>query len=123
MTTGPRRGNSILPRPRSAHLKRLMPRAPAPLVEESVRHGLRQTDDGRYTWKYDPAFLSGRRSRATAVDLWSVVKSIPTPTLLQYGSHSDVVKPRAGRAHGRDHAALHRGAHRRRRPRPVYRSA
>jgi esterase len=74
-----------------AHLKRLMPRAPASLVEESVRHGLRRTDAGRYTWKYDPAFLSGRRSRTTAVDLWSVVKSIPTPTLLQYGSHSNVV--------------------------------
>ena len=39
-----------------AHLKRLMPRAPASLVEESVRHGLRETGDGRYTWKYDPAF-------------------------------------------------------------------
>ena len=75
------------------HLKRLMPRAPAPLVEESVRHGLRKTDDGRYTWKYDPAFLSARRSRANAVDLWSAVKSIPTPTLLQYGSHSNVVSP------------------------------
>jgi esterase len=74
-----------------AHLKRLMPRAPASLVEESVRHGLRRTGAGRYTWKYDPAFLSGRRSRTTAVDLWSVVKSIPTPTLLQYGSHSNVV--------------------------------
>jgi esterase len=74
-----------------AHLKRLMPRAPAPLVEESVRYGLRRTDAGRYTWKYDPAFLSGRRSRANGADLWSAVKSIPTPTLLQYGSHSNVV--------------------------------
>jgi len=74
-----------------AHLKRLMPRAPAPLVEESVRHGVRRTDDGRYTWKYDPAFLAGRRSRSSAVDLWSAVKSISTPTLLQYGSHSNVV--------------------------------
>ena len=25
------------------------------------------------------------------MDLWSVVESIPTPTLLQYGSHSNVV--------------------------------
>jgi pimeloyl-ACP methyl ester carboxylesterase len=74
-----------------AHLKRLMPRAPAPLVEESVRHGLRRAGNGRYTWKYDPGFLGGRRSRSTAVDLWSMVKSIPTPTLLQYGSHSNVV--------------------------------
>jgi len=76
-----------------AHLKRLMSRAPAALVEESVRHGLRRTDAGRYTWKYDPAFLAGRRSRANTVDLWSAVKSIPTPTLLQYGSVSNVVSP------------------------------
>ena len=74
-----------------SHLKRLMPRAPAPLVEESVRCGLRRTDEGRYTWKYDPAFLAGRRARAHTVDLWSAVKSIPTPTLLQYGSESNVV--------------------------------
>ena len=73
------------------HLKRLMPRAPAALVEESVQHGLRRTGDGRYTWKYDPAFLSGRRSRASGLDLWRVVQSIPAPTLLQYGSHSNVV--------------------------------
>jgi pimeloyl-ACP methyl ester carboxylesterase len=76
-----------------AHLRRLMPRAPGHLVEESVRHGLRETGNGRYTWKYDPGFLSGARSRSTTVDLWSVVKSIPTPTLLQYGSHSNVVSP------------------------------
>jgi len=74
-----------------AYLKRLMSRAPHPLIEESVRHGLRLTGNGPYTWKYGPAFLSGRRSRSTAVDLWSVVRSIPTPTLLQYGSHSNVV--------------------------------
>jgi pimeloyl-ACP methyl ester carboxylesterase len=74
-----------------AHLARRMPRAPAFLVEESVRHGLRPIGDGRYVWKYDPAFLGARRSRAAFIDLWPVVKSIDTPTLLQYGSHSDVV--------------------------------
>jgi pimeloyl-ACP methyl ester carboxylesterase len=73
------------------HLKRLMPRSPAPLIEESVHYGLRETAEGRYTWKYDPAFLKGARSRSVGVDLWSAVKSIPTPTLLQYGSLSNVV--------------------------------
>ena len=74
-----------------AHLKRLMSRAPADLIEESVRQGMRRTESGRYTWKYDPAFLKGARSRSVGLDLWSAVKSIPTPTLLQYGSHSNVV--------------------------------
>ena len=73
------------------HLKRLMPRAPAALIEESVRQGMRRTDGGRYTWKYDAAFLAGARSRSAGLDLWSMVKSIPTPTLLQYGSVSNVV--------------------------------
>jgi pimeloyl-ACP methyl ester carboxylesterase len=51
---------------------------------------MRQTAAGRYTWKYDPALL--KRTPAT-LDLWGMVKSIPTPTLLQYGSHSKVVSP------------------------------
>ena len=73
-----------------AYIEKLMPRAPRHLVEESVRLGLRKTDNQRYTWKYDPLLLQ-RRSDPAALDLWSAVKSIPTPTLLQYGSHSDVV--------------------------------
>ena len=58
------------------------------MIEESVRFGMRQVASGRYTWKYDPAML--KRAPA-AIDLWGMVKSIPTPTLLQYGSHSKVV--------------------------------
>lgn len=83
-------GDFDSPETASAYLARLMSRAPRQLVEESVRHGLRQTDSGRYTWKYDPAIL---RRRPAALDLWSMVKAIPTPTLLQYGAESDVVTP------------------------------
>ncbi len=71
-----------------AYLGKLLSRAPAHLIEESVRYGMRQTTGGRYTWKYDPAML--RRTPAN-LDLWEMVKSIPTPTLLQYGSHSNIV--------------------------------
>lgn len=71
-----------------AYLAKLLSRAPAHVIEDSVRFGMRQTASGRYTWKYDPALL--KRAPAT-LDLWSMVKSIPTPTLLQYGSHSKVV--------------------------------
>ncbi len=74
----------------TAYLGKLLSRAPAHLIEESVRFGMRQTAEGRYTWKYDPALL--KRAPA-AVDLWAMVKSIQTPTLLQYGSHSKVVSP------------------------------
>jgi pimeloyl-ACP methyl ester carboxylesterase len=77
-----------------AYIAQLMPRAPVHLVEESVRHGIRLADNGRYTWKYDPALLRRRRGHAPGdLDLWSLMKSVSTPTLLQYGSHSDVVTP------------------------------
>ena len=72
----------------TAYLGKLLSRAPAHVIEESVRFGMRQAASGRYTWKYDPAML--KRAPA-AIDLWGMVKSIPTPTLLQYGSHSKVV--------------------------------
>jgi pimeloyl-ACP methyl ester carboxylesterase len=71
------------------YLARLMFRAPRHMVEESVRHGMRRLDDGRYTWKYDPALL--QRARGAATDLWRTVERIEAPTLLQYGSVSRVV--------------------------------
>jgi esterase len=43
-----------------AYLARAMARAPRHLVEESVRHGMRRTDAGRYVWKYDPVHFARR---------------------------------------------------------------
>ena len=70
------------------YLGKLLFRAPAPLIEESVRYGMRKTDGGRYTWKYDPGL---RLRTPTTIDLWSAMQSVPTPTLLLWGSHSNVV--------------------------------
>ena len=75
------------------YLAGIMQLAPRYMVAESVRHGMRRTDTGRYTWKYDPALAHIRRPRSAALDLWKMVETIPTPTLLQYGSHSRVVTP------------------------------
>lgn len=74
-----------------AHLARAMSRAPRDLVEESVRRGLRTNGAGRYVWKYDPVLFTRRVSLPTGMDLWRLMSEVPTPTLLQYGSHSDVV--------------------------------
>ena len=73
------------------YLADIMKRAPRHMVEESVRHGMRQTESGRHTWKYDPALAHMRRPNRVALDLWALVKEIPTHTLLQYGSESLVV--------------------------------
>lgn len=74
-----------------AYLGRMLSLAPPDMVEESVIHGMRTTEAGRYTWKYDPALSHRPRPVSTSMDLWNLVGGIPTPTLLQYGSHSRVV--------------------------------
>jgi pimeloyl-ACP methyl ester carboxylesterase len=74
-----------------AYLARAMPRAPRHLVEESVRHGVRRDDAGRYVWKYDPVHFTRRVTPPPGLDLWQVASEIATPTLLQFGSESDVV--------------------------------
>jgi pimeloyl-ACP methyl ester carboxylesterase len=77
----------------TAYRGAIMRRAPRHVVEESVRYGVRRTDSGRYTWKYDPALLHRRRPVSSQLDFWGLVRDVPTPTLLQYGSHSNVVTP------------------------------
>lgn len=74
-----------------AYLGRVMSRAPRHLVEESVRHGMRKNEAGRYVWKYDPRLFSQRVKLPPGLDLWHAVSEIRTPTLLQYGAESDVV--------------------------------
>ena len=68
-----------------------MSRAPRRLVEESVRHGMRRNDAGRYVWKYDPVLFTHRVRPPEGMDLWVAVRHTATPALLQYGSESDVV--------------------------------
>jgi pimeloyl-ACP methyl ester carboxylesterase len=91
------RGGNVQPRDFGSedeaiqYLSRAMSRAPRHLVEESVRHGMRRNEAGRYVWKYDPVLFSQRVAVPPGMDLWSLLGAVTTPTLLQYGSHSDVV--------------------------------
>lgn len=73
------------------YLARAMSRAPRSLVDESVRHGVRRNDEGRYVWKYDPVLFRQRVPLPPGVDLWDAMSAVTVPTLLQYGSESDVV--------------------------------
>jgi pimeloyl-ACP methyl ester carboxylesterase len=52
---------------------------------------MRRNDAGRYVWKYDPALFTRRVALPPGMDLWSLMSGVATPTLLQYGSESDVV--------------------------------
>ncbi len=73
------------------YLAGIMKLAPRHMVEESVKYGMRTTDSGKHTWKYDPALAQMRRPNRGGADFWALVKDIPTRTLLQYGSESRVV--------------------------------
>jgi len=85
------------PEDAAEYLSGLMKLASRHMVEESARHGLRRTEAGRYTWKYDPALLMRQPAPAgnpaAMPDLWRMVGEIGSPTLLQYGSESRVVTP------------------------------
>jgi esterase len=83
------------PEEAAAYLGNILKLAPKEMIEESAVHGLRQKPDGRFTWKYDPA-LGGRlqpRQGTREWDLWDVVGTIASPTLLLHGELSKVVTP------------------------------
>lgn len=60
---------------------------------ESASYALREGPDGRWTWKHDPA-IDQQRVRDGArgyPELWGVLASLECPTLLVWGSASDVL--------------------------------
>jgi pimeloyl-ACP methyl ester carboxylesterase len=93
MTETPPPKDFASPAEATAYLSAILHRAPRALIEESVRHGMRAREDGRFVWKYDPA-LSGPplpRPGGREWDLWEVAARLACPTLLLYGEHSRVV--------------------------------
>lgn len=82
------------------YLAAILKQAPREMIDESVAHGLRRREDGRFVWKYDPR-LGGPPQPMPGIrewDLWEAVKTISCPTLLLRGQHSRVVTPEiAGR--------------------------
>ena len=70
-----------------------MANASAEVQRETARHALRQGPDGRWVWKHDPA-IDQQRARDGAhgyPELWQVLASLPCPTLLLWGTISDVL--------------------------------
>jgi pimeloyl-ACP methyl ester carboxylesterase len=54
---------------------------------------LRQRTDGRWVWKMDPAYIRQRvhHGAPPRPALWPVLKSLPCPTLVVWGTESDVL--------------------------------
>ena len=82
------------------------PHRPQPEKLDGLVKVLRQRDDGRYVWRWDPAFViskadamnndaggSGHRINTIATQLLDGASRITAPTLLIRGAMSDLVSP------------------------------
>src|SRR6185436_7389375 len=70
-----------------------MAKASAEAQRETALYALREGPDGRWVWKHDPA-IDQQRARDGAhgyPELWPVLASLPCPTLLLWGTVSDVL--------------------------------
>jgi pimeloyl-ACP methyl ester carboxylesterase len=69
------------------------PRRKPELLRRSLLHNLRQTPEGKWTWKYDyrryGSFTPEERKRRSA-KLWAAVPRVTCPTLVVRGAQSDV---------------------------------
>jgi esterase len=54
---------------------------------------LKQESDGRWVWKMDPAYIEQRIARGAPArpNLWPALEAVPCPTLVIWGSDSDVL--------------------------------
>jgi pimeloyl-ACP methyl ester carboxylesterase len=54
---------------------------------------LQQGSDGRWVWKMDPAYIEQRIARGAPArpNLWPALEAVPCPTLVIWGSDSDVL--------------------------------
>jgi pimeloyl-ACP methyl ester carboxylesterase len=81
------------------------PHRPRPTNLEGLKKNLRQGDDGRWYWHWDPAFIGGRlgggdETRASLVDparLQTAARAIKVPTLLVRGRVSDLLSEEGAR--------------------------
>ncbi len=70
------------------------PHRPRPKDPSGLRKNLRQRDDGRYRWHWDPAFVEGRLTPAAMNELDrldAAARGLAIPTLLVRGRMSDLL--------------------------------
>ena len=81
-------------------IARYMPGRPRPSTNDGLAKNLRQRDDGRWYWHWDPRFVSGPLAVDSVVDervdaLEAGLAKLDCPILLVRGSRSDLVSERA----------------------------
>jgi len=72
------------------------PHRPRPSNLDGLRKNVRQGDDGRWRWHWDPAFLASRtevQGDQRAVRLEAAAATVTVPTMLVRGASSDVLTP------------------------------
>lgn len=87
-------------------VQRYNPHRPRPTDLTGLRKNLRQRDDGRWFWHWDPAFISGRmgsedETRASLVEptrMEDAARRLTIPTLLVRGRMSDLLSEEGARA-------------------------
>jgi len=67
-------------------------------IRERMRHRLKQTDSGKWTWKFDKRFREAPDdlrigSQLSNDEMWQLFREIEAPTLLVRGAESDVLSP------------------------------
>lgn len=75
-----------------------LPHRPRPRSNEGLAKNLRQGDDGRYYWRWDPAFVTPREGwdpDASARRIEAAALAITVPILMVRGMKSDVVSQEA----------------------------
>lgn len=75
---------------------RFNPRRSIENIRERMRHRLRQTDTGKWTWKFDKRFREAQDglrigSNLSNDETWQLYRSIAVPTLIVRGGESDVL--------------------------------
>lgn len=69
------------------------PRRSLDNIRERMRHNLRRLENGRWTWKYDPALRNPGRATGDITALWDRLGAIRCPVLVVRGAESDVLAP------------------------------
>lgn len=79
-----------------------LPNRKRPVSLDGLRKNLRECEDGRYRWHWDPAFINGERginhlARETMEELIAALPRLAPPVLLVRGMQSELVDEEAAR--------------------------